>query len=129
MGLGGEICRSLRTRWSFNLPYEENREKAQSAPSMAERDKFCTLVANELTPWSERFGVKIVVRQMPDSEKWPWGCIEIGALGLDTADKVDVEDWKGLLRAADEAAATEIVVSVQYEEARGRPAGATPILE
>ena len=109
-GLGRRDMQVIGDTLEFNLPYEENREKAQSAPSMAERDKFCTLVANELTPWSERFGVKIVVRQMPDSEKWPWGCIEIGALGLDTADKVEVEDWKGLLRAADEAAATEIVV-------------------
>ena len=94
----------------FNLPYEKNRDKAQAVPSTAERDKFCTFVANELAPWGQRFGVEIGVRQMPESERWPWGCIEIGSDGSDTSDKIDVDDWKGLLRAADEAAATEIVI-------------------
>ena len=93
----------------FNLPFAENRRKAQVAPSPDERERFCEVLGDELKPWCDRFGVWLAVDQISPLSPSPWQAIAVRTGRCEPAEAVPADDWAGLLKAADQAAATEIL--------------------
>ena len=69
------------------------------------------MLANELSPWGERFGSKIVVHQSPQQGISPWHGIGLRTGNLNVAEAIPAQDLEGLLRTADEAAASEVLLS------------------
>lgn len=98
----------------FGLPFAKNKRKAQSLPTSAERDRFCQVLEDELKPWCRRFGSTIEVDQIRFSGSGvsPWQALRIrnGNVGVESIQTVSENDWAGLLKMADEAAATEIFI-------------------
>ncbi len=97
----------------FNLPFAANTRSAQTPPNDADRARFCEVLATELEPWCDRFGTALAVAPLPLLAMSPWQGVSVRPKrqrhGAVPAGDSDV-DWQGLLRAADEAAATEVVL-------------------
>ena len=108
--LGDRDLQVISDTLQFNLPYAAYHQNAQIAPTTAQREQFCRVIARELEPWCQRFGSTAAVQQIPTSPIWPWQCIAIGMTANDTMEAVSADHWEGLLRAADEAAASEILL-------------------
>ena len=110
-GLGPRDLQVISDTLEFNLPFAENKRKAQVAPTETEITRFCDVLANELSPWGERFGSKIVVHQSPQQGISPWHGIGVRTGNFNVAEAIPDQDWEGLLRTADEAAASEVLLS------------------
>ena len=109
-GLGKRDLQVIRDTLEFNLPFAENRRKAQAPPLSAERERFCEVLRDELMPWCDRFGSRLVVGQIPPLATSPWQAIAVRTARLEHTEPVLPGDWAGLVRSADEAAASEVVV-------------------
>ena len=109
-GLGERHLQVVFDTLEFGLPFAENRRKAQLAPTRAERERFCTVLKNALSPWCERFGSTVAVDQIPPLAMSPWQVIQVRNALREPKRTVPSSDWAGLLSAADEAAASEILV-------------------
>ena len=94
----------------YGLPFAVNKQKAQSPPTIAERDRFRNVLRDELSPWYERFGSRFVVEHVPSFAMSPWQAIQVRNVSCETVAEIPVSDWAGLLEAADKAAASEILV-------------------
>ena len=94
----------------FNLPFAENKRNAQALPSFDEKERFCEVLRDELMPWCDRFGSRLAVYQIPPLTVSPWQAIAVRTGLGEVTETVSQDDWTGLLRAADEAAASEILV-------------------
>ena len=109
-GLGKRDLQVILDTLEFNLPFAENKRNAQAAPSSAERERFCDVLQDELRPWCDRFGSKLAVGQVPPLAMSPWQAIAVRTGGCKLTDSVPADDWAVLLRAADEVAASEMLV-------------------
>ena len=109
-GLGQRDLRVIRDTLEFNLPFAENKRNAQAPPRSAERERFCNVLRDELMPWCNRFGTRLVVGQIPPLPMSPWQAIAVRTARREQTEPVLPGDWAGLVRAADEAAASEVVV-------------------
>ena len=109
-GLGERDLQVAFDTLEFNLPYAENKRNAQTLPSAEERERFCEVLRDELKPWCDRFGSRLAVYQIPPLTKSPWQAIAIRTGPDEVAETVSKNHWAGLLRAADAAAASEILV-------------------
>ena len=94
----------------FGLPFAENKRNAQALPSATAKDEFCSVVQDELRPWCERFGSTVLVHPIPSFAVSPWEAIGVSTGRGRTEETVPTGDWTGLLRAADEEAASEILI-------------------
>lgn len=109
-GLGPRDLQVISDTLEFNLPFAHSKREAQAIPNAQEQARFCEVLKKELTPWGDRFGSKVVVRQLHQPATSPWYGIDIRTTRKDTDVPVSGDDWEGLLRAADDAAASEIVL-------------------
>ena len=109
-GLGRRDMQVVFDTLEFNLPFAENKRRAQSEPSSSERDRFCEVVRDELGPWCDRFGSRLSVDQIPPLGMSPWQGITVRREHRKATEALPTVDWVGLLGAADEAAATEILI-------------------
>ena len=109
-GLGPRDLQVISDTLEFNLPFAENKRKAQEVPTAAERTRFCDVLANELSPWGERFGSKVLVHQSPQESMSPWYGIDVRTSDFNVYGAIPIQDWEGLLRTADEAAASEVLL-------------------
>jgi len=109
-GLGARDLQVISDTLELSLPFAENKRKAQEIPTKTEREKFCDVLATELLPWCKRFGTAFVVRPFSQPAISPWQCIEIERKNVKVAEVVPAQDWEGLLRTADEAAAAEVLL-------------------
>ena len=109
-GLGQRDLQVVFDTLEFNLPFAENKRNAQALPSSKERKRFCEILRDELMPWCNRFGSRLAVYQIPPLTMSPWQAIAVRTGFGDVMETVSEDDWAGLLRAADETAATEILV-------------------
>jgi hypothetical protein len=109
-GLGPRDLQVISDTLEFNLPFARNKQKAQDVPTTGERARFCEVLEKELTPWGDRFGSRIAVCPIHPPANSPWYGIEVRTSLHDAGVPVGARDWKGLLRAADSAAASEIVL-------------------
>ena len=94
----------------FNLPFAQNKRLAQAPPDFAERERFCDVLRDELRLWCDRFGSRLAVYQIPPLTMSPWQAIAVRTSLHEVAESVSDDDWVGLLRAADQAAASEVLV-------------------
>lgn len=108
-GLGTRDLRVISDTLEFNLPFACSKQAAQAIPTVEEQSRFCEVLANELTPWCERFGSKIAVHRLQLPAISPWYGIEVRTSPRDDTVRVEGCAWEGLLRAADDTAASEIV--------------------
>ncbi|MFN9525648.1 MAG: class I SAM-dependent DNA methyltransferase [Pseudomonadaceae bacterium] len=107
-GLGARDLQVISDTLAYNLPFSENRHRAQSLPSSEEKARFCDVLARELSPWCKRFGSSLVVRPVSQPATSPWHGIELRAGAA--AQATSESDWEGLLRAADEVMSSEILI-------------------
>ena len=109
-GLGERDLQVVLDTLEFNLPFAKNKRNAQSAPSSGERARFCEVLRDQLRPWCDRFGSRLAVDQLPPLATSPWQAVAIRTGRREPTEAVPPDVWPGLVRAADEAAASEIVL-------------------
>ncbi len=109
-GLGSRDLQVISDTLEFNLPFAKSKREAQKIPEHREQADFCEILERELKPWGDRFGSQLTVRPLARPTISPWFGIEVRASIGRASEAVALADWNGLLRAADEAAASEIVV-------------------
>ena len=109
-GLGRRDLQVIIDTLEFNLPFAHNKRNAQALPSAEERNTFCRVLQDELTPWCNRFGSRLAVFQMNPLDRSPWQAIAVQTGLGGHSDTVSEKDWTGLLRVADESATTEILL-------------------
>ena len=109
-GLGKRDLQVILDTLEFSLPFAENKRNAQALPSSAEREQFCAVLRDELLPWCHRFGSTLAVDEMPPLAMSPWQALSVRAVRHEPTGSVPVGEWVGLLSAANEAAASEILV-------------------
>ncbi|MDE0626345.1 MAG: N-6 DNA methylase [Bryobacterales bacterium] len=95
----------------FNLPFARNKRNAQDVPSLDERERFCEVLRDELRPWCDRFGSRVAVDQVPPLAMSPWHAVAVRTARREPLETVGADDCAGLVRVADESAASEILVS------------------
>jgi hypothetical protein len=107
-GLGARELQVISDTLAFNLPFAQNKRQAQQPPQGTDRERFCGVLADELTPWCQRFGTSLAVTPMPQLAGSPWCgiALQTGA----TNEIIPASDWAGMLRAADETASSEVLV-------------------
>ena len=108
--LGERDLQVIGDTLEFNLPFAENKRNAQAMPSSTERERFCEVLRDELMPWCQGFGSRLAVGLIPATARSPWQAIAVRAGRRQLMGSVPSADWAGLVRAADEAAASEILV-------------------
>ena len=109
-GLGERDSQVVFDTLEFGLPFARNRKNAQLPPTPAVRKRFCEALQDELSPWCQRFGLTLAVNEVPPLAKSPWLAIEIRRALRKPRETVPKSAWAGLLKVADEAAASEILV-------------------
>ena len=92
---------------TFGLPYATNRQCAEAPPSAEMLETFCRALAEELCPWSRRYGAELDIRVVPVRAVSPWYCIKVTAGGEPVSPSIPTDDLIALLRAADALAASE----------------------
>lgn len=110
-GLGSRDLQVISDTLRFNLPYAHNKRDAQGIPTDQDQERFCEVLRAELRPWSERFSSKVIVNRLSQSADSPWYGIEICIAGRhNNRPSVTKLEWEGMLRAADDAAASEMIL-------------------
>ena len=109
-GLSQRDSQVISDTLEFNLPFAKNKRDAQRAPSAEDRDRFCEVLQDELSPWCDRFGSRLAVGQMSPIATSPWQAIFVRTGRHESMEMVPADDWAGLVKAADEAVASEILV-------------------
>ena len=117
-GLGERDRRVIFDTLEFGLPFAENKQKAQSLPTSAEKERFCKILQDELKPWCTRFGSAVAVDQIRPLAVAPWQAIRVQNVnvGREPIQTVSANDWAALLKVADEAAASEILIDTGQGE-------------
>lgn len=109
-GLGSRDLQVISDTLEFNLPFAVNKRKAQEVPSVEDRQRFCEVLDSELEPWGSRLGISIRATSLEEAIFPPWYGISIGVGKPQPKSSVSNSDWEGLLRSADEAAASELIL-------------------
>ena len=115
-GLGQRDLQVVFDTLKFNLPFAENKRRAQAVPGSDEQRRFCDVLREELRPWCDRFGSRLAVDRVPTPAMSPWQAIAVRTSRRESPKKVPPSDWAGLLKAADKAAASEILVENEPSE-------------
>ena len=110
--LGPRDLQVISDTLEFNLPFAENRNRAQTMPTADEQETFQKIVADELRPWCQRSGVELSMGKGPDIALSPWRCFSLRVRSSRKLTNISAADWEGLLHTADDTAATEIVLRV-----------------
>ena len=109
-GLGQRDLQVVADTLEFNLPFARHKARAQEVPTSEETTRFCEVLASELRPWCERFEREQPVVQVSGLGTWPWQGLEVRIGANVSTDTMGAADWEGLMRAADEAAASEVII-------------------
>jgi hypothetical protein len=109
-GLGHRDLQVISETLEFNLPFSENKRRAQATPDEANVARFCEVLKEELLPWCKRFCSPLAVHWTERSTASPWYGIELRTLDFEESNAIRAREWDGLLRVANEAAATEIMI-------------------
>ena len=112
-GLGQRDLQVIFDTLEFNLPFAENKRNAQAEPSLKETERFCEVLTDELRPWCDRFGSRLAVEQLAPQAMSPWQGIAVRTGRREPMETIPADDWTELLSAADEAAASEILVDIE----------------
>lgn len=108
-GLGTRDLQVISDTLEFNLPFARNKRDAQAAPTRKEQARFCQVLTEELSPWCKRLGSIIHVCLLKQPSTSPWYGLEVRTAASEP-DNSSSSDWEGLLRAANDAAASEMML-------------------
>ena len=108
-GLGSRDLQVISDTLEFNLPFAQNKHNGQIPPTPEEQARFCAVLEEELRPWSKRFDSTITVRSSDQPAISPWYGLKLQT-GDDGGEAPSTDDWEGLIRAADDAAASELLL-------------------
>lgn len=96
----------------FNLPFAENRRRAQAPAGDEAVNRFCNVLEAELSPWGRRLGRSIEAFPATQLDASPWRGIRITSNAAQTKRQVIQQmDWAKFLPLADHFAATEIILN------------------
>jgi hypothetical protein len=107
--LGPRDLQVISDTLEFNLPFAENRRRAQEPPTESDQKAFRDVIEDELRPWCERFGAVLTFEEGPDLALSPWKCFCLRVLSSGKRELISPDEWQGLLHVADETAATEVL--------------------
>ena len=93
----------------LNLPFSGNKHAAQAVPTPPNVATFCSTLCSELNPLAQRAGKTIDVLPVGLPAASPWKVVQVGPAAITSAKLAPEQDWSGILRVADQMAATEIV--------------------
>jgi len=108
-GLGRRDLQVVSDTLEFNLPFAKNKRDAQVAPTQQEQVRFCKVLTEELDPWFTRLGTEVHVDLLDHPRASPWYGLVVRT-SRSKPDPTSASDWESLLRAADEAAASEMIL-------------------
>ena len=109
-GLSQRDLQVIHDTLELGLPFPENTQKAQAPPTSADREQFCEVLRDELRPWCERFGSRLAVDWIPMPAMSPWQAVAVRTSRGESTETIPADHWTRLMKAADDAAASEIVV-------------------
>lgn len=93
---------------AFNLPFSDNKKKAQLPPKPKAVEEFCTTLDYELRPWLENSNISLEVSSGTISAYCPWNGVWV-CLNSPAETKKLYCDFMDLLGCADQLAATEVI--------------------
>lgn len=98
----------------YNLPFSENKKKAQALPNDSDIQNFCEVLTQELTPWTKRFNTQLSVKSVDLQCYLPWQ----GILVSTNDDTVDIlpNDLLGLINFSNNSAASEVIVHISSNQ-------------
>jgi hypothetical protein len=114
-GFSKRDLQTISDTLSYNLPFAENRNRAQSAVGGRELNQFAKVLTTELAPWARRYDRKISVSVETAVQSAPWRFLRIVSGGNDSGYAPE-PDWAKFIGLADELAATEIVFADEAKE-------------
>jgi len=97
----------------FGLPYAANRTAAQTPPEGSEIEAFCKVVSSDLNSLARRVGKKVFAKRVHLPMASPWEFVRVGTEG--GSDSRLMDEWREILRIADQNAATEVIYPVPTE--------------
>jgi N-6 DNA Methylase len=116
-GLHASEIQIIKDTLRFNLPFAENKSKAQLPPDQTIVEEFCDVLSEELKPWVQRFA-RPTLRAIPDRRIAfsPWRILRLSFLDGQGANSSGTADWSAILQAADEMSAAEVLCSNAAEQ-------------
>lgn len=115
-GLGERDLQTISDTLEFSLSFAANKRNAQTAPTEADKARFCQTLEEELAPWCDRFGSALAVAELPSMPNLPWQAISVRVAGRGPTTTPTANDWAGLISAADATAASEIILESESNE-------------
>lgn len=109
-GLNERDLQVINDTLEYNLPFADNKRKAQAVPSELDIQFFCETLKEELTPWTKRFKTQLLIKAINFNYYLPWQGILIS-----TSEKnIDISsnDWLGLLNFSNHSATSEVVIHI-----------------
>lgn len=94
----------------YNLPFADAQQAAQQEPDRETIDRFCTILTQELSAWSHNESAAIGIRALSRPLLSPWQMLAVSGADAAATSPLPADVWRALERAADELAATELVV-------------------
>jgi hypothetical protein len=115
-GLGKHDLQVIADTLEFNLPFAENKRRAQELPSSSEIKVFCDVLREELAPWCKRFESSVAIASLLQPSTAPWLALELKVSKSSSTEPFPPSDWQGLLHVATETAASEVIVQKEPDE-------------
>ena len=109
-GLKPRDLQAIEDTLRYNLPFADAQQAAQREPDREAIDRFCTTLTDELAAWSDEDSVAIGVRALSRPLLSPWQMLAVSGADTVVTSPLPADVLHALERAADELAATELVV-------------------
>jgi hypothetical protein len=110
-GFNERDLQAITDTLTYNLPFAENRNRAQLAATDSEVSRFAKVLTTELGPWARRYGREISVTVETDVRSSPWRFLKIISQSDGGKSPLSSPDWPKFIGLADELAATELVLA------------------
>ncbi|NSY51677.1 HsdM family class I SAM-dependent methyltransferase [Agrobacterium tumefaciens] len=108
-GLGERDVQVISDTLEFNLPFADHRRRAEAVPTDEDQMRFCDVLQRELLPWAARAGCELNVERLDQPTISPWYALRLYT-SKNTRAMEGPYHWQGVVGAADQTAASEIVL-------------------
>ena len=109
-GLKPRDLQAIEDTLRYNLPFADAQQAAQQEPDRETIDRFCATLTEEFNAWSDNDSVAIGVRSLSRPLLSPWQMLAVSGPATAATKPLPADVWHALERAADELAATELVI-------------------
>jgi hypothetical protein len=107
-GLNQRDLQTISDTLEYNLPFSQNKKKAQASTDLNKNLEFCQFLESELSPLAQREKNYIsinIINELPRSSPWKLLRLETRHTFTEVLD-----DWSEILRIADEIGTTEVIL-------------------